>query len=81
MGPLVSPVVVAAEDRELSTTFPAPNSRYEPVSRTEFDLVDEPEMTLHFDQPGEAGYQRVTIEGPMRRRWQTAIAIRVTVPS
>jgi hypothetical protein len=58
---------IAADDGGLITPFPAPRSRYEPVTQTEFEFVDDPEITLRFDQPGEAGYRRVTLQGPMRR--------------
>ena len=64
----------------LTVPFPAPNSRYEPFTPTEFQFVDDPEITLRFDQPGEAGYERLTLQGPMRRR-RTATGNRVGAPS
>jgi CubicO group peptidase (beta-lactamase class C family) len=63
----IGPLPIAADDGGLITPFPAPRSRYEPVTQTEFEFVDDPEITLRFDQPGEAGYRRVTLQGPMRR--------------
>jgi CubicO group peptidase (beta-lactamase class C family) len=61
---------IVADDGMLTAPFPVPESRYAPFTQTEFQCIDDPEMTLRFDQPGEAGYERVTVEGPMRRRWR-----------
>jgi D-alanyl-D-alanine carboxypeptidase len=77
----VGPLPIAADDGVLTAPFPAPNSRYEPFSPTEFQLVEDPEMTFRFDQPGEAGYQRVTLQGAMRWRWRTAIGNRAGASS
>ncbi len=61
----MGPWHIAVDDGGLTTPFPGPRSRYEPFTPTAFQLVDDPEMTLRFDQPGQAGYERVTVEGPM----------------
>ncbi|HLI67188.1 MAG TPA: serine hydrolase domain-containing protein [Caulobacteraceae bacterium] len=74
------PTAIAAADGELTAQFPTPNSRYEPFAPAAFQCVDDAELTLRFEQPGEAGYERMTIEGPMRSRWRTAIAARVAAP-
>jgi CubicO group peptidase (beta-lactamase class C family) len=75
------PFAIAAADGVLTAPFPAPDSRYEPFTQTEFQCVDDPEMTLRFEQPGEAGYERATVEGPMRWRWRTATGNRTATPS
>lgn len=62
----LGPWQIAMDDGGLTAPFPAPRSRYEPFTQTAFQLVDDPEITLHFDQPGEVGYERVTVESPMR---------------
>jgi CubicO group peptidase (beta-lactamase class C family) len=74
------PMAIAAADGALSVPFPAPGSRYEPVAKTEFQCVDDPEITLFFDRPGEGGYGRVTCEGAMRRRRATT-GIRSAAPT
>ena len=61
------PIEIAAADGALTAPFPAPDSRYEPVGRAEFQCVDDPEITLWFDQAGETGYRQVRVEGAMRR--------------
>jgi CubicO group peptidase (beta-lactamase class C family) len=65
------PVQIVSADGALTAPFPTPESRYEAFTQTEFQCVDDPEITLHFDQPGQAGYARVTVEGPLRRRRAT----------
>ncbi len=65
------PWPIAVDDGVLTAPFPAPHSRYEPITPTEFQFVDDPEITLRFDQPGEAGYERVAIQGPIRWRQTT----------
>jgi len=74
------PIAIAAADGVLIAPFPAPDSRYEPFAQTEFQCVDDPEITLHFDQPGEAGYERVTVQGPMRRL-RTTTGARTAAPA
>ena len=67
----MGPWNIVADDGVLIAPFPVPHSRYEPFTQTEFQCIDDPEMTLHFEQPGEVGYERVTVEGPMRWKWRT----------
>lgn len=74
------PIAIAAADGVLTAPFPTPNSRYEPLTQTDFQCIDDPEITLRFDQPGRAGYERVTVEGPMRRR-RTTTGNRTATPS
>ena len=74
------PFAIAAADGVLAVPFPAPHSRYEPFAPAEFQCIDDPELTLHFHQPGAAGYERVTIQGPMRRPY-ASIGVRVAPPS
>jgi hypothetical protein len=57
---------IAADDGVLTAPFPAPNSRYEPFAQTEFQLVDDPKTILRFEQPSDAGFQRMTVQGPLR---------------
>ena len=54
-------------DGLLTAPFPIPQSRYEPFAPTEFQCVADPEVTLRFDQPGEVGFELMTVEGAMRR--------------
>ncbi len=61
------PVEIAAADGLLTAPFPIPQSRYEPFAPTEFQCVADPEVTLRFDQPGEVGFELMTVEGAMRR--------------
>ena len=75
------PFEIAVTDGAIMAPFPAPNSRYEPFAQAEFQCVDDPELTLRFDRPGAAGYERVTIHGPMRSRWRAGIGNRVAAPS
>ncbi len=74
------PVAIAAADGMLTAPFPVPNSRYEPFSQTEFQCADDPELVLRFDQPGEAGYGRLTVEGAMQWPWRTATGARMDTP-
>ena len=73
--------LIAVDGGGLTVPFPVPNSRYEPFAPTEFQFVDDPEMTLRFDHPGEAGYERLTLQGPMRWQWRTAIGVRIPATS
>ncbi|HEY4939835.1 MAG TPA: serine hydrolase domain-containing protein [Rhizomicrobium sp.] len=76
----LGPWTIVAHDGALTVPFPAPHSRYAPAAPNEFEFVDDPEITLRFDQPGEAGYQRVTVQGPMR--WlRTTTGKRTATPS
>jgi D-alanyl-D-alanine carboxypeptidase len=75
------PIEITAADGALTTPIPVPHSRYEPFAPTEYQCVDDPELTLHFDQPGEAGYDRLTVQGPMRWQWRTAIGVRMPATS
>jgi len=75
--PWYAPWTFVADDGLLTAPFPTPNSRFEPFTPTEFQCVDDPEITLRFDQPGAGGYDRVTYEGPMRWPWQASIGTRV----
>jgi CubicO group peptidase (beta-lactamase class C family) len=74
------PVTIAAADDGLTTPFPVPQSRFEPFAQAEFQCVDDPELTLRFDQAGKAGYEQLTVEGAMRWRWRTAIGRRTEPP-
>jgi hypothetical protein len=74
------PIAIAAADGVLTAPIPTPNGRFEPVSHTEFQGVDDPEITLRFDQPGAAGFERVAIQGPLRWR-RTTIGRRAATPS
>src|SRR5262249_6147496 len=75
--PWALPWKIVAQDGLLTAPFPTPNARYEPVSANEFQCIDDPEITMHFDRPGAAGYARVTVEGPMRWQWHLGIGNRV----
>jgi len=74
------PIAITAADGVLLAPFPGPSSRYEPFAQTEFQCVDDPETTLHFDQPGEAGYRRMTVQGALRRL-RTTTGVRIAAPS
>ncbi len=76
----MGPWIIVADDGVLIAPFPVPHSRYEPFTQTEFQCIDDPEMTLRFDQPGEVGYERVTVEGPMRWKWRTESGRRTPSP-
>ncbi len=76
----MGPWTIVADDSVLIVPFPVPDSRYEPFTQTEFQCIDDPEMTLHFDQPGELGYERVTVQGPMRWKWRTESGTRTPAP-
>jgi hypothetical protein len=78
--PWLPPWLFAVDDGLLTAPFPVPHSRYEPFDRTQFQCIDDPEITLCFDQPGPTGYERVTIEGPMRWPWHIARGKRITAP-
>jgi CubicO group peptidase (beta-lactamase class C family) len=72
------PIAIALADGVLTAPSLAPHSRFEPFAQTEFQCVDDSELTLRFEQLGEAGYERVTVQGPMGR---ATIANRATTPS
>ena len=76
--PWLLPWRIVAHDGLLSAPFPMPDARYEPIGSNAFQCIDDPEITLHFDQAGAAGYERVTVEGPMRWRWHLGIGQRVS---
>ncbi len=67
----MGPWTIAADDGVLIAPFPVPHSRYEPFTQTDFECVDDPDVTLHFDQPADVGYERVTVRGPMQWKWRT----------
>jgi D-alanyl-D-alanine carboxypeptidase len=60
------PFTIRSDAGALVAPFPTPQSRYEPFAATGFQYVVDPEFTLHFEQQGDAGFERMTIEGPMR---------------
>ena len=72
------PWKIEAHDGLLTAPFPTPNARYEPLSASEFQCIDDPEITLRFDRPGASGYERVTCEGPLRWRWHLGVSNRVS---
>ena len=76
----IGPWTIVADDGVLIVPFPVPHSRYEPFTQTKFQCIDDPEITLHFDQPGEVGYERVTVEGPLRWKWRTERGRRTSAP-
>jgi D-alanyl-D-alanine carboxypeptidase len=76
----MGPWSIVADDGVLIAPFPVPQSRYEAFTQTDFQCIDDPEMTLHFDQPGEVGYERVIVEGPLRGKWRTESGRRTPTP-
>ena len=71
------PWTFVADDGLLIAPFPVPHSPFEPFAPSEFQCVDDPEITLRFDQPGAAGFDRVTYEGAMKWPWQASWATRI----
>ena len=65
------PVTIEAGQGVLVAPFPDWQSRYEPFAQNQFQYIDDPEVTLHFDRPGEVGYERAILQGPMRYKWYT----------
>lgn len=72
------PWKIETRDGLLTAPFPTPDARYEPFSANEFQCIDDPEITLRFDRPGTAGFERVTVEGPLQWRWHLGIGNRVS---
>lgn len=75
------PWMLSVHEGALTAPWPAPASRYTAVSPTEFELVDDPELSLHFDGLGALGYERLSVQGPLKWRWHTTTGTRATTPT